>query len=456
MTMVRQSATLFCALVLACSNSNGGGNDGGENSDGSAPLGEGGVDSGADSSPDVMPKYATVTCEVLDSSTHLVVPGLPVAILDAVSNKQQVLSDGNGKATFANVVMPYDVLVSPADPQSTSYIYIGVDVADVRVNATSVANTMGYKADLTMPIQMPPCGGGCPVTVWTKSKDMGSGGEGSGGYSSFGNGLSTLAVPFDHQWLGPTTSVTMYWHVLVSDPAFSTFWHVSGNSIVSPGSNNLGTVAPQAVPTAGTISATQSWVSQPPQWDTSMQVFLSYANGEGLAYLSRSSSNSVSSGLPSIPGATVSVGGYGRPINNQIYDGVNASTPDLPLSSTSASLTLTHPPDLTNPIVGGHIAKGGVVQWQDYGAPATYSIGLYDAGAKRQLGWVTTLNKALDLSRLAALGVKVDPDPYNLTIGARRPAIAMKDVLSTSNKNGPSMLRFLEGSSTVKDIVVDP
>jgi hypothetical protein len=447
------STVLFCLLAFACS-----GPTMEMTTDSGAPQQEASVqtDAGADRADAGDPRIM-VNCDVIDENTLAFSSGIQLTVIDATSKRQQATTDANGKATFASITPPYDVLVPSADGKGAPRVYAGLADPSVRLNTSSTTSTASQNsATLNMTIVGPPCGDNyCPYTLSTVSKDTGNGGRGSSGAAgSYWAGNPILSSPTTHQWFGPTKSVIIYWHVMVSDNSYTKFWHASGSTSVNAGDTvNLGTIYPSVIPTLGNLTSTITWVKEPTQWTTSQDVFFNYANGEGFAYLARVDSTVLTSGIPSVLGATVTVGGYGRPNDNKIYDGAYATTVPLPLTTTSAALTMTHPPDLTTPTPGGHVSSTGTIQWQDYGAPGLHYVGLSNP---MTVLVVRTAANSLDLARMKALGVKLDPGNYYIDVGSQRPFTSMSDYVAPSNPNGPRSITFSEGSSIEKTFVMDP
>jgi len=400
------------------------------NDDGATPVTEGGgtVDGG-----DAAPPITVSGSIIVDGSAALPVPvriaARKVTIVGADGKRTDVTSDASGAFTVSGVVPPYDAVVA-GGPVAQAYpiAFLGISTPHPRLLGfpDSLSGLAPNSASINVVVEEPPCGSSaCNINLSPYDCSFSGakiyGGE-SGGYMT--PTTQTFAA-VEINWSGSTTVACAGFNVLVSDKTYSHFWYgQAGVSNVANGATvTTYTATPMSIPSLGNITLIAAASPLiPAAWgEPELSILFNYpsAQGGGFAYLPQvNEGTSIVSGVPNMVGATLTASaGIGSDFNVPMSDPaldqrVWASANNVPLSTSTVSLTLGSPLSLSAPTENGTLsASTGSAAWT-WGSTGEVMVAslvdMGDASASVQVV-VYTGETTIALARLAKAGVTLTP-----------------------------------------------
>lgn len=380
-------------------------------------------------------------------------PGRTITLVDARGQKFTATTAADGKFQLPSVAVPYDVRVHAKEGPGTAWI--GVTRRDVQLRAYRDAPSTtctSVKTTLNMTVQYPACpSDSCDLDISIHSAD----GRASGGLvTGYTAGMTSGVWSPEASWcsLPGTTAPAVTVDVLVSNRSYSTFFYRRlGPYAAQPnGSVQVGSFSVPSVPTIGTLTATTNELGVPSGWRRDVQVFLGFPGG-GVGYLARASATSIASGIPNIPGSTVSVSAYASDplLTGNQQDQCSATVDNLPVTATSTTQTLVKGPAVS-PLPASTVAKSAfAVAWTPVlGAPpALVQFQVFNVTPPSFEASVWAEKGPVALSRLEALGLSVSAGEKNFelyTIGAR--------TLDDAVKPGPALPPYSGSRSSIRHV----
>lgn len=379
-------------------------------------------------------------------------PGRTITIVDARGQKFTAVTAADGTFQLPSVVVPYDVRVHAKEGPGTAWM--GMTRRDVQLRAYRDAPSTtctSVKTTLNMTVQYPACPSeSCDLDISIHSAD----GRASGGLvTGYTAGMTSGVWSPEASWcsLPGTTAPAVTVDVLVSNRSYSTFFYRRlGPYAAQPnGSVQVGSFSVPSVPTIGNLTATTNELGVPLGWRRDVQVFLGFPGG-GVGYLARATATSIVSGIPNIPGSTVSVSAYASDdslLTRNQQDQCSATVDNLPLTATSTSQTLVRGPSVS-PLPGSTVAKSAfAVAWTPVlGAPpALVQFQVFNAAPPTFEASVWAEKGPVALSRLEALGLSVSAGEKNFelyAIGSR----TLDDVV----KPGPALPPYSGSRASIR------
>ena len=396
----------------------------------SVPKGGGTVD-GGDAAPS-MTVSGNIIVDGLAASTPVPITARKVTIVGANGTRSDVTSDASGAFTVSGVVPPYDAVVA-AGPLAEAYpiAFLGISTPHPRLLgfADSLPAPFANSATINVVVQEPPCGSSVCNIAFSAYDCSFSGakiyGGATGGYVT----ATTQTFAASINWAGSTNATCAGFNILVSDKTYSHFWFAQANASNVANGANVTTYAltPTSVPTLGniTLSATESPLIPAAWGQPNLGIYFNYpsSQGGGFAYLPQvNGGTSVVSGVPNMVGATLTVGAaiasdFNVPmpdpnLTQQVYAAAN----NVPLSTSTISLTLGSPLSLSAPTENGTLsASTGSLAWT-WGSPGEVMVAslfaMGDASSSVQVQVAAyTSETTISLARLAKAGVKLTPSP---------------------------------------------
>jgi hypothetical protein len=353
-----------------------------------------------------------------------------VNVLDAAGVSHVALTDSTGKFSVPGVAAPYDVAVT-GFAGSLPVAYLHLETAAPRLwSLSSAAAPSESVATMNLTISLPDCGGECSVYI----APFVNGVSATGGPVINAASLTTVSRSLGVDWPGSGTT-TAGVHVLVANAALSSFWYHLASATLSPSAIvSFGTVTPSTISTASTLTLTPREHGDFSAYSpATLQVGLELPGG-GAAQLASLETTALTTGIPAIVGATVSLQGYTQIESEAGIESSGwslAQKANLPLSSTSAVLSFYQPATWKKPALGGSgdVALGSTLSWAiPRGAPDGFDF-LEIASGVDMACFAFTSEDHVSLASLEKLGVSLNPGAFAAYLSEYRPHSSLDKVL---------------------------
>jgi hypothetical protein len=372
-----------------------------------------------------------------------------VNVLDHGGVSYVAVTDSAGKFTVPGVATPYDIaLTSLAESLPVAYLQLETAVPRLWCPSTAAAPRESV-ANLSLDIALPDCGGECSLYL----APFADGATVSGPPVIKAPSRSTVSKMLGIEWPASATTTSGV-HVLVANAALSSFWYQLASTTVSPGATfSLGTVTPSAMSTASTLTVTTKEHGDFSTFSSPWPAVGLQLPGGGYIVLANLQTTILSTGVPDIVGATVSVSSEAATTSEAGIESNGfafAHRSNLSLVSPSAVMSLYEPATWKKPAPGGSgdVALGSKLSWTvPRGAPEGFDfLEIYSGVAERC--FVFTSQDHVSLASLEKLGVPLYPGAFVGYLSEYRPHSSLDRVLEA----GAAFVAVgtLDGASSVE------